>query len=59
MLKYTQKYFATMVHIPKMNFAAQTMAIRDAINSAMADEMERDEKVFLIGFQIASHKFIL
>jgi len=32
-----------------MKFAVQSMAIRDAINSAMADEMERDERVFLIG----------
>jgi len=31
------------------------MNVRDAINSAMSDEIERDEKVFLIGEEVAQY----
>jgi hypothetical protein len=31
------------------NFATVKLTVRDAINSAMADEIERDPKVFLMG----------
>ena len=48
MLKSTQKLFIALMYNHKMNYFS-TMAIRDAINSAMADEMERDERVFLMG----------
>ena len=33
--------------------AATRMTVRDAINSAMSDEIERDEKVLLIGEEVA------
>jgi pyruvate dehydrogenase E1 component beta subunit len=32
------------------------MAVRDALNSAMDEEMERDENVFLIGEEIAQYQ---
>lgn len=31
------------------------MTVRDAINSAMCDEIEHDEKVFLIGEEVAQY----
>ena len=31
------------------------MSIRESINSAMSDEIERDEKVFLIGEEVAQY----
>lgn len=36
-----------MLAFHRTNFA--TMAVREAINSAMSDEIERDNRVFLIG----------
>ncbi|XP_043283488.1 pyruvate dehydrogenase E1 component subunit beta, mitochondrial [Venturia canescens] len=33
--------------------AAQQMTVRDALNSALDEEMERDEKVFLMGEEVA------
>ncbi|XP_011696476.1 PREDICTED: pyruvate dehydrogenase E1 component subunit beta, mitochondrial-like isoform X1 [Wasmannia auropunctata] len=33
--------------------AAQQMTVRDALNSALDEEMERDEKVFLLGEEVA------
>merc|ERR1711957_815835 len=34
---------------------AQRMNVRDAINTAMSEEIERDEKVFLIGEEVAQY----
>jgi pyruvate dehydrogenase E1 component beta subunit len=34
---------------------ATRMNVRDAINTAMSDEIERDEKVFLIGEEVAQY----
>jgi len=31
------------------------MAVRDALNSAMDEEIERDEKVFLMGEEVAQY----
>jgi pyruvate dehydrogenase E1 component beta subunit len=31
------------------------MTVRDAIKSAMVDEMERDKKVFLIGEEVGQY----
>ena len=31
------------------------MAVRDALNEAMAEEMERDEKVFVLGEEVAQY----
>ena len=37
------------------NGLAQRMTVRDAINSAMCDEIVRDDKVFLIGEEVARY----
>lgn len=33
--------------------AAQQLTVRDALNQAMDEEMERDERVFLMGEEVA------
>ena len=33
----------------------ERMTVRDSINSAMSDEIERDERVFLIGEEVAQY----
>nr|QBH74082.1 pyruvate dehydrogenase [Encarsia formosa] len=35
--------------------AAQQMTVRDALNSAMDEEMERDQRVFLLGEEVARY----
>ncbi|KAL7290103.1 pyruvate dehydrogenase E1 component subunit beta, mitochondrial-like [Trichogramma pretiosum] len=35
--------------------AAQQMTVRDALNSAMDEEMERDERVFIMGEEVAQY----
>ncbi|XP_014468688.1 PREDICTED: pyruvate dehydrogenase E1 component subunit beta, mitochondrial-like [Dinoponera quadriceps] len=35
--------------------AAQQMTVRDALNSALDEEMERDERVFLLGEEVAMY----
>ena len=35
---------------------APTMTVRDALNSAMAEEMERDEKVFVMGEEVGDYQ---
>lgn len=32
-----------------------TMTVRDALNGAMAEEIERDERVFIIGEEVAEY----
>lgn len=34
---------------------AQTMTVRDALNSAMAEELDRDDSVFLLGEEVAQY----
>lgn len=34
---------------------ASTLTVRDALNSAMAEEMERDPRVFLMGEEVAQY----
>lgn len=48
--------------IPKRAFsttsrvaAGQTLTVRDALNAAMDEEMERDEKVLLMGEEVAQY----
>lgn len=48
--------------IPKRAFstskavaAGQTLTVRDALNAAMDEEMERDERVLLIGEEVAQY----
>lgn len=38
---------------PKL--AAQKLAVRDALNQAMDEEMERDERVFILGEEVAQY----
>ena len=45
----TQRNFAASAGV------ATRMTVRDAINSAMCDEIERDEKVFLMGEEVAQY----
>lgn len=35
--------------------AGQTLTVRDALNAAMDEEMERDEKVLLLGEEVAQY----
>lgn len=35
--------------------ATKQMTVRDALNSAMDEEMERDERVFLLGEEVAQY----
>lgn len=37
------------------SIAAQQMTVRDALNSALDEEMERDEKVFILGEEVAQY----
>lgn len=40
----------------RANFAETQMTIRDALRSAMFDEMKRDENVFLMGEEVGAYK---
>lgn len=35
--------------------AAQQLAVRDALNQAMDEEMEKDERVFILGEEVAQY----
>lgn len=37
------------------NLAAQQLTVRDALNQAMDEEMERDERVFILGEEVAQY----
>jgi len=41
---------------PAFDASAPTMTVRDALNSAMAEEMERDEKVFVMGEEVGDYQ---
>ena len=41
---------------PVLDADAHTMTVRDALNSAMFEEMERDEKVFVIGEEVGDYQ---
>ena len=41
---------------PTYDADAPTMTVRDALNSAMAEEMERDEKVFVMGEEVGDYQ---
>ena len=36
-------------------FILQTMTVRDALNTALDEEIERDPKVFLLGEEVAEY----
>lgn len=35
--------------------AAKTMTVRDALNSAIDEEMEKDERVYILGEEVAQY----
>lgn len=35
--------------------AAKSMTVRDALNTALDEEMERDERVFILGEEVAQY----
>lgn len=37
------------------SLAAKPMTVRDALNSAIDEEMSRDEKVFILGEEVAQY----
>lgn len=37
------------------SLAAQQMTVRDALNSALDEEMARDERVFILGEEVAQY----
>ena len=41
---------------PVLDANAPVMTVRDALNSAMAEEMERDEKVFIMGEEVGDYQ---
>lgn len=43
------------VPLPSAAPAAGHMTVRDALNSAMSEEMERDERVFLMGEEVGEY----
>nr|CAB3264747.1 pyruvate dehydrogenase E1 component subunit beta, mitochondrial-like [Phallusia mammillata] len=50
------KAFIGRKHFSTTNKAlTQTMYVRDALNSAMDEEMQRDEKVFILGEEVAQY----
>lgn len=37
------------------NLAAQQLTVRDALNQAMDEEMEKDDRVFILGEEVAQY----
>lgn len=46
----TRRAFST-----SRSVAAQQLTVRDALNQALDEEMERDERVFLLGEEVAQY----
>lgn len=46
----TRRAFST-----SRSVAAQQLTVRDALNQAMDEEMERDERVFILGEEVAQY----
>jgi len=42
-------------HLSTTPVANKALAVRDALNQALDEELERDEKVFLIGEEVAQY----
>lgn len=47
----TRRGFSTA----KLLGAPQQMTVRDALNSAMDEEMEKDDRVFILGEEVAQY----
>lgn len=55
MLKTASKLFSRRCFSTGRVVAAQQMTVRDALNSALDEEMERDERVFILGEEVAMY----
>ena len=60
LLKYNLKSFNGNLSISQRNLSVTSvtqakLTVRDALNSAMDEEMERDEKVFIMGEEVAQY----
>jgi pyruvate dehydrogenase E1 component beta subunit len=55
MLKSASKLFSRRCFSTGRVVAAQQMNVRDALNSALDEEMERDERVFILGEEVAMY----
>lgn len=53
--------FGLLARISRRSFSSssvlanKTITVRDALNQAMDEEMERDEKVFILGEEVAQY----
>ena len=55
-IQSTIYHLHTIYHPPTLFFPAHhTQTVRDALNSAMAEEMDRDKNVFVIGEEVARY----
>ncbi|CAH0583294.1 unnamed protein product [Chrysodeixis includens] len=61
-LKSSPVLFAWLSRLPRRNFstsrallATKPVTVRDALNQAMDEEMQRDEKVFIMGEEVAQY----
>lgn len=55
MLSTVRQIVARRAFSSTKSLAAQQMTVRDALNSALDEEMERDEKVFILGEEVAQY----
>ncbi|XP_054279627.1 pyruvate dehydrogenase E1 component subunit beta, mitochondrial-like [Macrosteles quadrilineatus] len=55
MLKKTVELFSRRGFSTSRATCAQQMTVRDALNSALDEEMERDERVFILGEEVAQY----
>lgn len=55
MLSTVRQIVARRAFSTTKSLAAQQMTVRDALNSALDEEMERDEKVFILGEEVAQY----
>ncbi|XP_059480582.1 pyruvate dehydrogenase E1 component subunit beta, mitochondrial [Neocloeon triangulifer] len=55
MLKVASKLLSRRCFSTGRVLAAQQMNVRDALNSALDEEMERDERVFILGEEVAMY----
>ncbi|XP_065346901.1 pyruvate dehydrogenase E1 component subunit beta, mitochondrial [Cloeon dipterum] len=55
MLKVTTKLLSRRCFSTGRALAGQQMTVRDALNSALDEEMERDDRVFILGEEVAMY----
>lgn len=60
-LKSSPVVFGVLSRISRRNFsttkalAAKPMTVRDALNAAIDEEMEKDDRVFILGEEVAQY----